>query len=192
MIGASGAISGVLGAYLLLFPRAQVKVLIPFGFILQRMRMPALWVLGLWFGMQLLNSALTSADQGGWRLLLMRVALSREWRLSHSLSIPTCGCVGRQAIADTEGGLPAPNGIGRFNSLHDSEVVKKPTALGMSRSGGARNPHVFQHTLRLLAPSLGLAPSGLALRFAPGETVLRSGETRPHFARDGFFHNLSP
>jgi membrane associated rhomboid family serine protease len=52
MIGASGAISGVLGAYLLLFPRAQVEVLIPFGFILQRMRMPALWVPGLWFGMQ--------------------------------------------------------------------------------------------------------------------------------------------
>ncbi|MGH8522396.1 MAG: rhomboid family intramembrane serine protease [Gammaproteobacteria bacterium] len=65
MIGASGAISGVLGAYILLFPRAQVEVLIPFGLILQRMRLPAFWVLGLWFGMQLLNSALTSADQGG-------------------------------------------------------------------------------------------------------------------------------
>ena len=83
-----------------------------------------------------------------------------------------------------------------------SELVKKSTALGISRSGGARNPHVFQHTLRLLVPSLGLAPSGLALRFAPGETVLRSGgkpgpgngpvwraedATRPPFARDDFF-----
>ncbi len=55
------------------------------------------------------------------------------------------------------------------------EVVKKPTALGISHSGGARNPHVFQHTLRLLVPSMGLTPSGLTLRFAPGETVLRSG-----------------
>jgi len=64
MIGASGAISGVLGAYLLLFPHAQVVVLIPFGF-LSLMRLPALWVLGLWFGMQLLYSALASADQGG-------------------------------------------------------------------------------------------------------------------------------
>ena len=63
MIGASGAISGVLGAYLLLFPRAQVVVLIPFGFL--SMRLPAVWVLGLWFGMQLLYSALASADQGG-------------------------------------------------------------------------------------------------------------------------------
>ncbi|MGH8653933.1 MAG: hypothetical protein ACREYE_17970, partial [Gammaproteobacteria bacterium] len=39
--------------------------------------------------------------------------------------------------------------------------------LGISRSGGARNPHVFQYTLRFL----------------------RSGGTRPSFARDGFFTN---
>ena len=56
--------------------------------------------------------------------------------------------------------------------------MKKSTALGISRSGGARNPHVFQYTLRLLVPSLGLAPLGLALLFAPGETVLRSAESQ--------------
>ncbi|MGH8650709.1 MAG: hypothetical protein ACREYE_00375 [Gammaproteobacteria bacterium] len=50
-----------------------------------------------------------------------------------------------------------------------------------------RNPHVFQYTLRLLVPSLGLAPAGRARRFAPGETLLRSGRTRPSFARDDFF-----
>ncbi|MGH8610323.1 MAG: hypothetical protein ACREX9_23845, partial [Gammaproteobacteria bacterium] len=48
-------------------------------------------------------------------------------------------------------------------------------------------PHVFQYTLRLLVSSLRLAPSGLARRFAPGETVLRSGGTRPPVARDDFF-----
>jgi hypothetical protein len=84
---------------------------------------------------------------------------------------------------------------------------KKSAALGISRSGGARNPHVFQYTLRLLVPSLGLAPSGLALRFAPGETVLRSGgkpgpgsgpvwraedAARPPFARDDFSQALRP
>ncbi|MGH8651610.1 MAG: hypothetical protein ACREYE_05255, partial [Gammaproteobacteria bacterium] len=42
--------------------------------------------------------------------------------------------------------------------------------LGISRSGGARNPHVFQYTLRFL----------------------RSGGTRPSFARDGFFTNSQP
>jgi len=77
-------------------------------------------------------------------------------------------------------------------------------------SGDARNPHVFRYTLRLLVPSLGLAPSGLALRFAPGETVLCSGgkpgpgssppresgdwraegAARPPFADDDFFTNF--
>ena len=53
-------------------------------------------------------------------------------------------------------------------------ACEKSAALGISRSGGARNPHVFQHTLRLLVSSLGLAPSGLALRFAPAERDLSS------------------
>src|SRR5262245_83093 len=56
MIGASGAISGVLGAYLLLFPRAHVLVAIPLGFIIQTVRMPAGAVLALWFGLQLLSN----------------------------------------------------------------------------------------------------------------------------------------
>ncbi|MGH8656335.1 MAG: hypothetical protein ACREYE_30975 [Gammaproteobacteria bacterium] len=56
-----------------------------------------------------------------------------------------------------------------------------------TRSCGARDPQVFQYTLRLLVSSLRLAPAGLARRFAPGETLLRSGGTRPPFARDDFF-----
>lgn len=55
MIGASGAISGVLGAYLLLHPRAHVLVLIPLGFFSQITRLPALLVLGLWFVLQLIS-----------------------------------------------------------------------------------------------------------------------------------------
>jgi membrane associated rhomboid family serine protease len=65
MVGASGAISGVLGAYLLLFPHARVLVAIPFGFILHTARIPAGIVLVLWFGLQLLSSAMTPAGQGG-------------------------------------------------------------------------------------------------------------------------------
>lgn len=65
MIGASGAISGVLGAYLLLFPRARVLVLVPFGFILKVIRLPAVWVLGLWFAIQLISSLLAPAGEGG-------------------------------------------------------------------------------------------------------------------------------
>lgn len=65
MIGASGAISGILGAYLLLYPRAKVLVLIPLGFFTQLVRMPAGWVLGLWFLIQLVSSALVNPDGGG-------------------------------------------------------------------------------------------------------------------------------
>jgi len=65
MIGASGAISGVLGAYLLLYPYARVLVFIPLGFYSQLIRLPAGWVLGLWILMQLINSALTSSEGGG-------------------------------------------------------------------------------------------------------------------------------
>jgi membrane associated rhomboid family serine protease len=51
-IGASGAISGVLGAYLLLFPKARVLTLIPMGFYMTMRELPALFVLGLWFVLQ--------------------------------------------------------------------------------------------------------------------------------------------
>ncbi|HEV2719007.1 MAG TPA: rhomboid family intramembrane serine protease [Thermoanaerobaculia bacterium] len=52
-IGASGAIAGVLGAYLLLFPRAQVTTLIPIFFFITIREIPAVIVLGLWFVLQL-------------------------------------------------------------------------------------------------------------------------------------------
>jgi membrane associated rhomboid family serine protease len=65
MIGASGAISGVLGAYLLLFPHARVLVAVPFGFIIQMIRLPAVWVLGLWFAIQLVSSLLAEQGEGG-------------------------------------------------------------------------------------------------------------------------------
>jgi membrane associated rhomboid family serine protease len=65
MIGASGAISGVLGAYLLLHPYARVLVLIPLGIILYTARLPALGVLGFWFGLQLLSSLMADPNQPG-------------------------------------------------------------------------------------------------------------------------------
>jgi membrane associated rhomboid family serine protease len=65
MIGASGAISGVLGAYLLLFPRAHVLVLLPLGAFSRLVPLPAMVVLGFWFVLQLINSALADSTQGG-------------------------------------------------------------------------------------------------------------------------------
>jgi membrane associated rhomboid family serine protease len=63
MIGASGAISGVLGAYLMLYPRARVLTLVAFGLYVRTIELPAMFVLGFWFVLQFL-SALVSAGTG--------------------------------------------------------------------------------------------------------------------------------
>jgi membrane associated rhomboid family serine protease len=65
MVGASGAISGILGAYLLLYPHARVLVVIPFGFIWHTTRIPAGIVLALWFGLQLLSNMAAQPGTGG-------------------------------------------------------------------------------------------------------------------------------
>ncbi len=64
MIGASGAISGVLGAYLLLFPHAKVQVIIPIGFFMMR-TMPAGWLLGLWIAFQVISGISSDISGGG-------------------------------------------------------------------------------------------------------------------------------
>ena len=64
LIGASGAVSGVLGAYLLLFPHATILTLVMLGFFVKVFRIPALIVLGFWIVLQLLNGYLTYSAQG--------------------------------------------------------------------------------------------------------------------------------
>ncbi len=63
MVGASGAISGVLGAYVVLFPHARVLVLIPAGILLFRY-VRAAWVLGIWFGLQIVSGLLAPSGSG--------------------------------------------------------------------------------------------------------------------------------
>ena len=70
MIGASGAISGVLGAYLIFYPSAKVLSLVPMGYASRTIEIPALFFLGLWFVMQLFTgivplAAGMSQDTGG-------------------------------------------------------------------------------------------------------------------------------
>ena len=64
-IGASGAIAGVLGAYLALYPHARVVTLLPIGFFLQVVRIPAFFFLGFWFLQQFLFGSLTLPEAGG-------------------------------------------------------------------------------------------------------------------------------
>ncbi len=67
MVGASGAVSGILGAYLLLFPHARVHTLIFIFFYVHVIRLPALFVIGFWIVIQFINGILSKgvATQGG-------------------------------------------------------------------------------------------------------------------------------
>lgn len=67
IIGASGAISGVMGAYIVLFPHGKVRALVFFGFFGQVVLVPAWVMIGLWFVLQLFSGfvSLGAADVGG-------------------------------------------------------------------------------------------------------------------------------
>ncbi|MGH7702337.1 MAG: rhomboid family intramembrane serine protease [Gemmatimonadales bacterium] len=65
MVGASGAISGVMGAYIVLYPRVRVHMLIFLGFFVTTIAVPAYLMLGYWFLLQLANGIPTLAAEGG-------------------------------------------------------------------------------------------------------------------------------
>ena len=58
-LGASGAIAGVMGAYILKFPAAEIVTLVPLGFFFPIFRIPAIWFLGFWFFEQAFNGIAT-------------------------------------------------------------------------------------------------------------------------------------
>jgi rhomboid family protein len=66
-LGASGAIAGVLGAYLVLYPHQRVRVLIPLGIFMQFTELPAILVIGFWALLQFLNGfgSIAQTAQGG-------------------------------------------------------------------------------------------------------------------------------
>jgi len=64
-IGASGAISGVLGAYLILYPNAKVLTVIPIIFFIEIVRIPAIILIGFWFILQLFSGLFTIGGTGG-------------------------------------------------------------------------------------------------------------------------------
>jgi membrane associated rhomboid family serine protease len=65
MVGASGAIGGVMGAYALLFPRVRVNLLIILGFYVTTLAVPAVFMLGYWFLLQLLQGIPAIGSEGG-------------------------------------------------------------------------------------------------------------------------------
>src|SRR5262245_51711337 len=64
MVGASGAISGVMGGYVVLYPRARVYVLLPLGFFLTTVAMPAWTMIGYWALVQLLSGVTSLGAEG--------------------------------------------------------------------------------------------------------------------------------
>ena len=65
MVGASGAIGGVMGAYVMLYPRVQVHLLVVLGFYVTTVAVPAIFMLGYWFLIQLVGGALSISHAGG-------------------------------------------------------------------------------------------------------------------------------
>ena len=65
MVGASGAIGGVMGGYLLMFPRAKVDVLFIFVIFFRIFAIPAWIVLGIWLAIQIFSGVATPSDAGG-------------------------------------------------------------------------------------------------------------------------------
>lgn len=65
VIGASGAIAAVLGAYLILYPKARVLTLVPLFFIIRIIRVPAYVLLGVWIVFQIINGLVTETAGGG-------------------------------------------------------------------------------------------------------------------------------
>src|SRR5689334_24433036 len=68
MVGASGAIAGVMGAYFVLYPRSRIVTLVPLFFFFQVIEVPAIFFLGIWFLMQFVSgvgSIVSTIGRGG-------------------------------------------------------------------------------------------------------------------------------
>ena len=65
MVGASGAIGGVMGGYVMLYPRVHVHMLVVLGFYVTRVPVPAYFMLGYWFLLQLLGGSTSLGHDGG-------------------------------------------------------------------------------------------------------------------------------
>ena len=108
MIGASGAIAGVAGAYLMLHPRANIRVFVWIIIFFTVMNVPAWIVLGFWFLGQVLSQAASTAGQGGVAFLAHIGGFIAGVILIFKLRLPGVPVFGRpvsQAFARESGGV---------------------------------------------------------------------------------------
>jgi rhomboid family protein len=169
-IGASGAIAGVMGAYLILFPHSKILTLIPILFIPYFVEIPAFFFLGIWFFLQFLGAAGSGAQGGGiawWAhvggfaagIILLKV-LQR---------IPQIGLTGRMREATLKTGTPRLQVAKAYDSPEDPHLYGTITlAPGEARLGARKLISVKwgfrSRVLRVSVPS-GIA-EGTLLRLA--------------------------
>lgn len=114
MVGASGAIAGVMGGYLLLFPKARVDIFIFFIIFFRILPIPAWIMLGLWFGIQVAGGLVTDTSAGG----VAYWAHAGGFVLGLALTVPLWLRRGGQAYWQrTQGHPPHPEAFYRRSSV---------------------------------------------------------------------------
>ena len=89
MVGASGAIAGVMGAYFVLYPQSRIVTLVPLFIFFQVVEVPAIFFLGIWFLMQFLSGVGSIVGTSA----RARPAASRSGRTSRGLSPASAACM---------------------------------------------------------------------------------------------------
>lgn len=135
MVGASGAIAGVMGGYLLLYPKARVDVLFIFVVFFRVFPIPAWIVLGVWFALQLGSGALTPVDMGGvayWAHVGGFVA-------GLALAVPTFISAGGTGFWSVTRGVP-PHPVAEYPLVQSRlpRVVRRRAPVERSPWGGRR------------------------------------------------------
>lgn len=121
-VGASGAIAGVMGGYLLLFPKAKVDILVIFIIFFRIFTMPAWIMLALWFAIQLFGGAGADASQGG----VAYWAHAGGFVIGALLALPVLLRRGGPAFwARTEGHPPHPDATYRYVRTNIPTVRRK-------------------------------------------------------------------
>ena len=102
MVGASGAIAGVMGAYFVLYPKSRIVTLIPMFFFFQMIEVPAILFLGIWFLMQFLSGVGSIVTTAGGSL----PAAWRSGRMSRdsSRASAACSCFDGRNVSASNGG----------------------------------------------------------------------------------------
>jgi membrane associated rhomboid family serine protease len=179
-IGASGAIAGVMGAYLLLYPRSKILTLIPIFFIPYFIEVPAFFFLGFWFLMQFLGAA-GSRGQGGGIAWWAHVGgfVGGIILLKLFLQIPEMGMTSRVRTATSKGRTPRLQVIQTTSRLNEPHVYGNILVTpGEARAGAKKLVNVpwgiRSRIFRVIVPA-GIKEGNL-LRLAGMGKLTRRGD----------------